>query len=75
MFSHPNAPFCQVIVKSEQVGVFWYTLVTTSLKSSDLCKGKNSLINRGIELWGKIEPEVKELSWLSFKKKIKQKAI
>ena len=34
-----------------------------------------SLTYRGIELWGKIEPDVKEVSWLSFKKKIKQKAI
>ena len=37
--------------------------------------GKKSLTYRGIELWGKIEPDVKEISWLSFKKKIKQKAI
>ena len=27
VFSHPNAPFCQVIAKSEQVGFFWYTLL------------------------------------------------
>ena len=37
--------------------------------------GKKSLTCRGIELWGKIESDVKELSWLSFKKKIKQKTI
>ena len=36
---------------------------------------KKSLTYRGIELCGKIEPDVKELSWLSFKKKMKQKAI
>ena len=36
--------------------------------------GKKSLTYRGIELWGKIEPDVKELSWLSFKKKIKTKS-
>ena len=27
VFSYPNAPFCQVIAKSEQVGFFWYTLI------------------------------------------------
>ena len=27
VFFHPNAPFCQVIAKSEQVGFFWYILV------------------------------------------------
>ena len=37
--------------------------------------GKKSLTYRGIELWGKIEPDVKQLSWLSFKKKTKYKAI
>ena len=36
--------------------------------------GKKSLTYRGIELWGKIEPGVKELSWLSFKKKDKTKS-
>ena len=29
---------------------------------------KKSLTYRGIELWGKIEPDAKGLSWLSFKK-------
>ena len=38
-------------------------------------EGKKSLTYRRIELWGKIERDVKELSWLSLKKKIKQKAI
>ena len=37
--------------------------------------GEKSLTYREIELWRKIEPDVKQLSWLSFKKKIKQKAI
>ena len=37
--------------------------------------GKKSLTYKGIDLWGKIKPEVKELSWVSFKKKMKQKAI
>ena len=37
--------------------------------------GKKSLTYGGIEMWGKIKPDVKELSRLSFKKKIKQKAI
>ena len=36
--------------------------------------GKKSLTYRGIELWGKIEPDVKELSRLSFKKKDKTKS-
>ena len=31
--------------------------------------GKKSLTYRGIELWGKIKSDVKELSWLSFKKR------
>ena len=35
--------------------------------------GKKSLTYKGFELWGKFEPDVKQLSWLSFKKKIKQK--
>ena len=30
VFSHPNAPFCQVIAKSEQVGFFWYTLISST---------------------------------------------
>ena len=30
---------------------------------------KNLLTYRGIDLWGKIKPEVQELSWVSFKKK------
>ena len=37
--------------------------------------GKKSLAYRGTELWGKIKPKIKESSWISFKKKIKQKAI
>ena len=37
--------------------------------------GKKSLTYRGIDLWGKIKPESKELSWVSLKKKMKQKAI
>ena len=31
--------------------------------------GKKSLTYRGFDLWGKIEPDVKELSWLSIKKR------
>ena len=31
--------------------------------------GKKSLTYRGIDLWGKIKPEAKELSWVSFKKR------
>ena len=31
--------------------------------------GKKSLTYRGTELWGKIKPEIKKLSWLSFKKR------
>ena len=27
--------------------------------------GKKSLTYRGIELWGKIDPDVKQLSWLN----------
>ena len=39
--------------------------------------GKKSLTYRGIELWRKIEPDVKELPWVMVitQKKIKQKAI
>ena len=37
--------------------------------------GKKFLTYRGIDLWRKIKPEVKELFWVSFKKKMKQKAI
>ena len=37
--------------------------------------GKKSLTYRGTEEWGKIDPKVKALSWISFKKKIKQNAI
>ena len=36
--------------------------------------GKESLTYRGIELWGKLEVDVKEVSWLSFKKKDKTKS-
>ena len=37
--------------------------------------GKKSLTYRGIDLWEKIKPEAKELSWVSLKKKMTQKAI
>ena len=37
--------------------------------------GKKSLTYREIDLWGKIKPEAKELSWVSFKKKMKQTAV
>ena len=37
--------------------------------------GKKSLTYREIDLWGKLKPEAKELSGVSFKKKMKQKAI
>ena len=37
--------------------------------------GKKSLTYRGIDLWGKIKFEAKELSWVSFKKGMKQDAI
>ena len=36
---------------------------------------KKFLTYRGTELRGKIKPKIKESSWISFKKKIKQKAI
>ena len=35
---------------------------------------KKSLTYRAIDLWGKIKPEVKELSWVSFKKKDETKS-
>ena len=35
VFSHPNAPFCLVIVKSEQVVFFfWYTLIKNTTSTS-----------------------------------------
>ena len=37
--------------------------------------GRKSLTYKGIDLWGKIKLEVKELSLVSLKKKMKQKAI
>ena len=37
--------------------------------------GKKSLTYKGLELWGKFEPDVKHLSWLSFKKKNKTKML
>ena len=37
--------------------------------------GKKSVTYRGTELWGKIKHKIKESSWISFKKKIKQKTI
>ena len=33
VFSHPNAPFCKVIAKSEQVGFFWYNLMYSNIWS------------------------------------------